>query len=157
MQIETELGPNYTFRNEFQKGCINVVYTSGFVFNFYERFFKRYELTFQQYNILRILRNKHPEPVSTSVLREVMLDKMSDVSRLVSRLEAKGFLTVSPNPVDKRLVNIVISDKGLRLLAEIDKELHVLDSMFQDLTEEEVIQLSNLLDKARASVRKMNL
>ena len=157
MQLETELGENYIFRNPYQKGSINVVYTYSVVFNAYEHFFRQYDITFQQYNILRILRNKYPNAVSSSTLRKLMLDKMSDVSRLTNRLRAKDLLSVTANAVDMRLVNINISEKGLRLLQEIDQQLHVLDSLLQDLTEAEVMQLNHLLDKARTSLRKIRI
>ncbi|WP_187270261.1 MarR family winged helix-turn-helix transcriptional regulator, partial [Pontibacter qinzhouensis] len=156
MQLELELG-SYTFRNERQKGCINIVYTSSLVFNAYEIFFKQYELTFQQYNILRILREENPDPVSTSVLRDRMLDKMSDVSRLVSRLKNKELVNVTANPVDKRLVNIIISAKGLELLKRIDGVIPNMDSMLADLDEQESQMLNTLLDKVRASVRKLKI
>ncbi|MCJ8163534.1 hypothetical protein MKJ04_01685 [Pontibacter sp. E15-1] len=91
--------------------------------------------------------------MSTSFLREKMLDKMSDASRLVSRLAGKGFVVVNQNPVDKRLVNIVISDEAQKLLAEIDTHMHELDAMLQDLSEEEALQLVDLLHKVRLSVQ----
>ncbi|MFT2007556.1 MarR family winged helix-turn-helix transcriptional regulator [Pontibacter sp. 13R65] len=156
MQLELEL-EGYSFRNERQKGCINIVYTSSLVFNTYEIFFKHYELTFQQYNILRILRDEFPDPVSTSVLRERMLDKMSDVSRLVSRLKNKELVSVTPNPIDKRLVNILISEKGLALLKRIDEKIVHMDGMLLELDEQEAQTLNALLDKVRSSVRKLKI
>jgi len=151
MHFENEVGVK--IRNEWQKASLNLLYTYGFLFNGYEAFFKRYGLTSQQYNALRILRDQYPTPISTSGLRDKMLDKMSDTSRLVSRLNAKGFVDVKQNPHDKRLVNIILSEKGQRLMNAIDPELEVLDSMMQGLTEEEATQLSELLNKVRTSVK----
>lgn len=108
----------------------------------------------QQYNTLRILRDQFPKPVSTSFLREKMLDKMSDASRLVSRLGAKGLVDVKQNPSDKRLVNIVISEEGQKMLQKIDKDLHHLDAILQGITEEEAETLVALLCKVRASLKK---
>src|SRR5690606_6991464 len=82
-----------------------------------------------------------------------MLDKMSDTSRLVSRLNAKDLVEVKPNPHDKRLVNILISEKGLRLLEGIDPELTLLDGLLADLTSEESAQLAELLTKVRKSIK----
>ncbi|NEM98842.1 MarR family winged helix-turn-helix transcriptional regulator [Pontibacter burrus] len=151
MHFENEVGVK--IRNEWQKASLNLLYTCGFLFNGYESFFKRYGLTTQQYNALRILRDNYPSPLSTSGLRDKMLDKMSDTSRLVSRLNAKGFVDVKQNPHDKRLVNIVLSEKGHRLMASIEPELDLLDSLMHSLSEEEAKQLSELLNRVRASIK----
>lgn len=151
MHFENEVG--IKIRNEWQKASLNLLYTSGFLFNGYESFFKRHGLTTQQYNALRILRDQYPTPISTSGLRDKMLDKMSDTSRLVSRLNAKGFVDVKQNPNDKRLVNIILSDKGHELMAGIDPELSLLDSLLSELNEEEAAQLSELLSKVRKSIK----
>ncbi|MBC5773444.1 MarR family transcriptional regulator [Pontibacter sp. KCTC 32443] len=151
MHFENEVG--IKIRNEWQKASLNLLYTSGFLFNGYESFFKRYGLTTQQYNSLRILRDQYPNPISTSGLREKMLDKMSDTSRLVSRLNAKGFVEVKQNPHDKRLVNIILSEKGHRLMEAIDPELPMLDGMLNGLTEEEATMLSDLLSRVRGSIK----
>jgi DNA-binding MarR family transcriptional regulator len=151
MKLEKEVG-FVSFRNEWQKASISILHTNGLLYNGYEAFFKKYELTMQQYNLLRILQDQFPHPLSTSALREKMLDKMSDTSRLVSRLNAKGLVEVSQNPADKRLVNILISAKGQRLLEAISNDLMNLDALLQGLTEEEAMQLSSLLTKARESI-----
>jgi DNA-binding MarR family transcriptional regulator len=151
MHFENEVG--IKIRNEWQKASLNLLYTSGFLFNGYESFFKRHGLTTQQYNALRILRDQYPTPISTSGLRDKMLDKMSDTSRLVSRLNAKGFVDVKQNPHDKRLVNIILSEKGHDLMAGIDPELSLLDGLLNDLSEEEATQLSELLSKVRKSIK----
>lgn len=152
---ENEVGLTY-FRNEWQKASISVLYTYGFLINSYEDFFKRYNLTNQQYYALRILRDKFPKPVSTAFLREKMLDKMSDASRLVNRLEAKGLVNVTKNSDDKRLVNILISEQGQHMVGAIDKDLPQLDAMMKDLTEEEASTLVTLLYKVRESVKTVD-
>lgn len=152
MILENEIGIA-SFRNEWQKASVSILYTYGFLSNGYESFFKRHGLTTQQYNALRILRDQYPKPVSTSVLREKMLDKMSDASRLVSRLGTKGLVKVTQNTADKRLVNILISEEGQKLIGSIDKDLHQLDAMMQGLTEEEAKTLVTLLYKVRESLK----
>src|SRR5688500_4810007 len=99
MHFEKEVGLS-SFRNDWQRASLNLLFTHGFVLNSHEAFFKTFDLTAQQYNILRILKEQFPKPVSTSVLRERMLDKMSDASRLVSRLHAKGLVEVTRNSMD---------------------------------------------------------
>ncbi|MBD1396241.1 MarR family transcriptional regulator [Pontibacter sp. JH31] len=152
MQLERQLCM-IAIRNEWQKASLNIILTNSLLINGYEEFFKKNDLTAQQYNILRILRDQFPKPISTSVLRNYMLDKMSDTSRLVSRLKTKGLVDVDRNSSDKRLVNILVSDKGLKLLGLIDLELYKLDNLMQGLSEEEAVQLSNLLEKARMSIK----
>lgn len=153
MHIEKELG--IKIRNEWQRASISLVYTYGMLYNGYENFFKESDLTSQQYNALRILRDRYPDPISTSVLRGHMLDKMSDTSRLVSRLQTKGLVEVKRNSGDKRLVNILITEKGLELLEKIDPKLVNLDALMTGLSEEEVMQLSDLLIKVRASIKSV--
>ncbi|MCC9168337.1 MarR family winged helix-turn-helix transcriptional regulator [Pontibacter harenae] len=152
MMIENEMGIP-AFRNEWQKASIGIVFTYGLLYNGYEKFFKKHGLTSQQYNILRILNDKHPEPVSTSYLREMMLDKMSDASRLVNRLSSKGLVDVSQNPSDKRLVNIVLSDKGVRTCQQVLQDIHNLDAYLKGISEDEAKQLTDLLFKVRESIR----
>jgi DNA-binding MarR family transcriptional regulator len=151
MQSQPSVGV-YAYRNEWQRASLNIIVTNSLLLNSYEEFFKRHDITAQQYNILRILREHFPKPVSTSVLRNHMLDKMSDTSRLVGRLKTKGLVDVERNVSDKRLVNIVISDKGLELLEQIASEFHKVDNLMQGLTEDEATTLANLLEKARESI-----
>jgi DNA-binding MarR family transcriptional regulator len=155
MNLENEIGIT-SFRNEWQKASISILYTYGLLAYRYESFFKRHGLTTQQYNGLRILSDQYPKPVSTSFLREKMLDKMSDASRLVSRLESKGLVNVKQNASDKRLVNILISEEGRKVINAVEGELHQLDALVQELSEEEATTLVNLLEKVRASLNKVD-
>jgi DNA-binding MarR family transcriptional regulator len=142
----------FAYRNEWQRASLNIIVTNSLLLNCYEDFFKKQDITGQQYNILRILREHYPKPISTSVLRDHMLDKMSDTSRLVGRLKTKGLVEVERNASDKRLVNIIISEKGFDLLDQIGGELFKLDNLMQGLSEEEATTLANLLEKARESI-----
>ncbi|GAB3814184.1 MarR family winged helix-turn-helix transcriptional regulator [Pontibacter rugosus] len=155
MILENEIGIS-SFRNEWQKASVSILYTYGYLNNGYENFFKKHNLTTQQYNALRILRDQFPKPVSTSFLREKMLDKMSDASRLVSRLSAKGLVTVTQNPSDKRLVNILISPDGQQIINTIDDDVHQLDGLMNGLSEEEAVKLIELLYKVRESIKSAN-
>lgn len=142
----------FAYRNEWQRASLNIIVTNSLLLNSYEEFFKKQDITGQQYNILRILQEHYPKPVSTSVLRNHMLDKMSDTSRLVGRLKNKGLVEVERNASDKRLVNIVISSSGTNLLEQISNELYKLDNLIQGLTEQEAGTLANLLEKVRQSI-----
>jgi DNA-binding MarR family transcriptional regulator len=103
----------------------------------------------QQYNILRILRGQHPQPATINLLKERMLDKMSDASRIVERLVQKGLVSRCTNERDRRAVDIMINDKGLEILKTLDLELNINNILKNNLSDEEAVQLNILLDKMR--------
>ena len=133
---------------------INLLYTYGCVIEKIKNFLAGDDITHQQFNILRILRGSHPKPLSTLQIRERMLDKMSDTSRIVDRLLVKGLVKKSTCPKDKRLVDIVITEKGQKLLKKIDTEADHIEAIMGPLTETEADQLSGLLDKLRSTGRE---
>ena len=114
--------------------------------------FAKEGLTPQQFNVLRILRGSHPQPLSTLQIRERMLDKMSDTSRIVDRLVLKKLVAKCTCEQDKRLVDVSITEAGLCLLKKMDAEEHQSDDIMQALSEEEAELLSNLLDKVRSTM-----
>lgn len=138
------------FRNEYQKAAINLIYTSGWLSERTRELFAPEDITPQQFNILRILRGSHPHPLSTLQIRERMLDKMSDTSRIVDRLIAKGLVKKGTCKKDRRLVDITISDKGRKLLEKFDTREDELDGILSNLNKKEAIILSDLLDKIRS-------
>jgi DNA-binding MarR family transcriptional regulator len=146
--IEKDIHQN-TFRNAKQKAMINLLFTYGWAIEKIKSFVSQEDITHQQYNILRILRGAHPKPLSTLQIRERMLDKMSDTSRIVDRLIAKELVTKTTCSTDKRLVDVTISDKGIRLLKKLDMESDHINQVMSNLTEGEAEQLSALLDKLR--------
>jgi DNA-binding MarR family transcriptional regulator len=149
MGIEKEIHQQ-TFRNSRQKALINLLYTYGWAIEKIKSFLAKEDITHQQYNILRILRGAHPEPLSTLQIRERMLDKMSDTSRLVDRLVLKELVNKSTCSKDKRLVDVVISEKGQELLRKLDAQSEEMDlRMMGGVSEEEAENLSFLLDKLR--------
>src|SRR5690242_290818 len=119
MGIEKEIHQQ-AFRNHRQKAIINLLYTYGWVIEKIKHFLAQEDITHQQYNILRILRGAHPEPLSTLQIRERMLDRMSDTSRIVDRMIVKDLVQKSTCPKDKRLVDVVITEKGQELLKKLD-------------------------------------
>jgi DNA-binding MarR family transcriptional regulator len=136
------------FRNDYQKAMTNLVLTHNWVMEQFKTQLDTYNLTSQQYNILRILRSSG-KPLSTMQIRERMLDKMSDTSRIVDRLVAKELVQKEVCVSDKRLVDVVISEKGLSLLADLDNQENKLDAILGNLSVEEVRTLNKLLDKVR--------
>jgi DNA-binding MarR family transcriptional regulator len=136
------------FRNEFQKAGINLVYTYNWANEKMKGLFEQFDITAQQFNILRILRGAG-EPLSTMQIRQRMLDKMSDTSRIVDRLLKKDLVKKVTCKSDRRLVDVTITDKGLILLENMDKHNEDMDGIFRNLSESEANTLNLLLDKIR--------
>ncbi len=137
------------FRNVHQKAAINLIYTVGWLRDRTKRFFDEEDITPQQFNILRILRGSFPEPLSTLQIRERMLEKMSDTSRIVDRLITKGLVKKLTCKTDRRLVDVVISDKGKKLLEKLDQHQDEMDAILGNLSEKDANILSELLDRIR--------
>jgi MarR family transcriptional regulator, 2-MHQ and catechol-resistance regulon repressor len=150
MSIENDI-KQAKFRNEFQKAAINLLYTSGWMREKNAGIIEGEGITAQQFNILRILRGSHPSPLSTLQIRERMLDKMSDTSRIVDRLIAKGLVKKNTCKKDRRLVDVNITDKGLKLLERLDVRQDEMDRVLENLTEKDAVALNKLLDKIRST------
>lgn len=148
MRIEDEI-KSTKFEDNYQKVVINVSYTSGWLNNLLRPEFEKFNLTQQQFNILRILRGQYPRPATVNLLKERMIDKMSDASRIVDRLIQKGLVSRCTNKSDRRAVDIRISDEGLNILSKMDIEFRSKQFLKNNLTEAEAAQLSELLDKLR--------
>ena len=149
MKLEEEIKQSTPFRDEYTKLAVNILYTHGWLINTYSNFLKKHSITTPQYNILRILRGQYPDPASISLLKERMLDKMSDASRLVDRLIVKGLVERKICPNDRRKAEVLITKKGLSLLKELDVIDNNLKTTLGNLTEEEAKKLNTLLDKLR--------
>ena len=147
MALENEINQR-KFRNEYQKSAINLVYTYNWVTEKITRIFDEWDITPQQFNILRILRGAG-QPLSTLQIRQRMLDRMSDTSRIVDRLVRKGLVKKSICKMDRRLVDVTITDKGKKLLEKIDQYSEQMDGIMKNLTEEDARTLNELLDKIR--------
>jgi MarR family transcriptional regulator, 2-MHQ and catechol-resistance regulon repressor len=137
------------FRNAHQKAGINLIYTVAWMRDKTKMIFDSEDITSQQFNILRILRGSFPQPLSTLQIRERMLDKMSDTSRIVDRLIVKGLVKKVVCKNDRRLVDVVITDKGKKLLERLDTRQDEIDSILGNLSEKDANILSDLLDKVR--------
>ncbi len=137
------------FENEFQKAVVNILFTSGWVSAQSTQQLKPHGISIQQYNILRILRGQFPNPATVNLLIDRMLDKMSNASRLVEKLRQKELLERRECSMDRRQVDVIITDKGLALLAIIDEENKTYYQSTNHITKEEAQQLNELLDKIR--------
>ena len=148
MGIEQDINQT-SFRNEYQKVAINIIYTFNWMNEKMKAMFDKEEITPQQFNILRILRGAG-KPISTLQIRQRMLDKMSDTSRIVDRLLAKGLVKKNTCPGDKRLVDVSITDKGRKMLERLDLLAPDMDALFNNLSDADAKQLNKLLDKIRS-------
>ncbi|HXB44255.1 MAG TPA: hypothetical protein VNV85_09380 [Puia sp.] len=149
MGIEKDINQQ-RFRNEYQKAGINLIYTYNWVSEKMKILFESHDITAQQFNILRILRGAHT-PLSTLQIRERMLDKMSDTSRIVDRLVLKSLVKKNVCKTDRRLVDITITKKGEKLLEELDMCSDQMDRVLSNLGEEDAKTLNHLLDKIRSA------
>ncbi len=148
MSIEEEIKQT-NFRNVQQKTILNILFTSNWIQNKQKEFFEPFGITGQQYNILRILRGQYPNQISGAEIKNRMLDKNSDVSRLLDRLIGKKLVVKSQCPKDKRASDISISETGLELLQKLDGAIDLQESQLMALSPEEASALSSLLDKSR--------
>lgn len=148
MKIENEIR-QVEFKNRNHKALVNIFYTFNWLYQKQLKILKPFGLTIQQFNILRILRGQYPNPVTIKLLKERMIDKMSDASRLVEKLRAKGLLDRRICDKDRRNVDILITQEGLCLLEQIDKKDKEFDSLVENLDGNEIDKLNYLLDKLR--------
>lgn len=149
MRLEEEIKQEKGFKSQHHKAVVNIMFTDGWVRGLLNDILKPHGLTNQQYNVLRILRGSSPEPLSTSSIRNRMLDKMSDASRIVDRLCKKGLVDRKTCSTDKRLVDVFINDEGLKLLKKIDESMDAFNANLEVITEEEASVLNRILDKLR--------
>lgn len=147
MKIEEEI-KQLKFKSTHQKAIINLLFTASWIQTQQQQFFKSYGITNQQFNILRILKGQYPQAISATEIKSRMLDKNSDVSRLLDRLAAKKLILKQTCPKDKRAADVSITQAGLDILAELDKKQKQIDTVLS-LSEKEAEELSNLLDKGR--------
>jgi DNA-binding MarR family transcriptional regulator len=127
---------------------INFLYTANGMQLHQNQFFKQFDLSPQQYNILRILKGQLPEAATVNLLIDRMLDKSSNASRLVEKLRVKGLVNRVQCEEDRRAVNVKITNKGLLLLDEVASAHHQIE-LLNVLSNEEAKTLNDLLDKIR--------
>ena len=153
MGIEQDIQqPN--FRNDFQKMGINLLFTANWLNEQIGKMLSEEGVTQQQYNILRILRGS-TTPLSTLKIRERMLDKMSDTSRIVDRLIAKELVVKNTCEKDKRLVDITLSPKGISLVDQLDQYNERIDALLKGINESEAQMMNQILDKIRVDPKSV--
>ena len=149
MKIEEEIKQK-KFRSVYHKAHINVLFTASWLSQNSAQLLKPFKISWQQFNILRILRGMYPEPATVKLLTERMIDKMSNASRLVEKLKQKGLVERRVCPSDRRRVDVEITEKGLSVLEDISFIMEQeLNQKMGNLSSEEADQLNQLLDKLR--------
>jgi len=148
MRLEEEI-KQPKFRNEHHKLAVNLIFTYGWFTTLNSKLLCEYNLTSSQFNILRILRGQYPNPATINMLKERMLDKMSDASRLVERLRLKGLVKRELSSSNRRQVDVIITKKGLDILSQMDALNNHQDGILKGLSETEAKNMNDLLDKMR--------
>ena len=149
MSIDKDIKQS-NFKSEHQRAIVNLIFTYNWTTAQLKKLFDKEGLTMQQFNILRIVRGSD-KPLSTLQIRERMLDKMSDSSRIVDRLVIKGLLKKITSKLDKRLVEVSITEKGKKKLQKTDLQEDELQQIVKALSNTEAKTLNKLLDKIRQS------
>lgn len=141
-----------TFKNEFNKVIVNIIFTNNWIHEKQLSIFKPHGLTEPQYNVLRILRGQYPNTSTINLIIDRMLDRMSNASRIVDKLEQKGLVQRAQCKNDRRAVDVTITEKGLNLLEELDVKMATWESQIKGISEEDAEQINTLLDKLRLAV-----
>jgi DNA-binding MarR family transcriptional regulator len=150
MKIEEEIA-QLNFRDEHHKLIVNILYTASWIDLKHSQLLKKYSITPQQYNILRILRGQHPEAATINLLMNRMIDKMSNASRLVDKLKKKGLVERRQSENDRRSVDVLITNEGLKLLKGLDKKLEIEEKkILANISIKEMKLINKVLDKLRS-------
>jgi DNA-binding MarR family transcriptional regulator len=137
------------FNTEYDKAAVNILFTGSWLYNINASRFKRYEITPEQFNVLRILRGTHPTPMMLADITARMIDKSSNATRLVEKLRQKGLVKREICEGNRRQVDISITDKGLTVLKKIDGDSEEWLSTLKNITKTEATELNRILDKLR--------
>ena len=145
--LETLIKLGTPFVNPFYKAVVGILYLETIIMQDLDKYLADYKLTYQQFNILRILRGQYPKGVKHSLLKDRMLHKQSDVSRLVNRLVKMGLVDKQDDPLNRRRLNIKLSEEGLILINAIEINNDQFKSLTNSLSEAEIEKLNLLFDK----------
>lgn len=147
--IEEEIKQEKKFATEYEKAAVNIMFTSGWLYNINAGRMKKHGITPEQFNVLRILRGSYPKPLMLGSVTCRMVDKASNATRLVEKLRQKGYVERELCETNRRQVDIVITAKGLALLTKIDNEQEEWLDTLKGITKAEALELNRILDKLR--------
>ena len=150
MALENEIKQE-KFKSEYNKMIVNLMFTNNWLVSREMELLRPYNLTLSQYNVLRILRGQKGKAATINLIINRMLDRMSNASRIVDRLENKGLVTRKQCKQDKRAVDVLITDKALELLSVLDKKFDEWEKSFKVISLKEAETLNTILDKIRTA------
>lgn len=149
MSIENDIQQD-KFESEHHRMAVNILFTGSWLHNLNALRFKPFDITPEQYNVLRILRGSHPKQLMLAEITSRMIDKSSNATRLVEKLRQKGLVKREICESNRRQVDIIITDKGLNLLLKIDRTTDTWIRTLKNVTRQEALELNRILDKLRA-------
>jgi DNA-binding MarR family transcriptional regulator len=149
MKLEKEIQQSKSFSSEYHKVTINILYTYSWLNSIHLKVFKPHGISTQQYNVLRILRGQLPKPASISLIQDRMIDKMSNASRLVDKLNLKNLVERKKCDIDGRQVDVIITKKGLELIDIIEEYIDAAEVNLKTITIKQAKELNRILDKLR--------
>ena len=149
MEIEKITKSNIKL-DDSKKIILNIIYTQNVITDKFNEIIKPYDLSGEQYNVLRILRGQKGSPANMSIIQERMLSKNSNTTRLIDKLLLKELVTRAVCPNNRRKIEILITNKGLELLKILDPKVAENENQFaENLSNDEKIKLNALLEKYR--------
>lgn len=137
------------FASEREKAIVNISFTQSYLSSLFHTELKEYNISLQQFNVLRILKGQHPKAVSINEINARMIDKMSNCSRLVDKLYTKSLVKRETCSYDKRQLDISLTPQGIKSLNELNEITNAVINRHDSLTDEEYKQLNTLLNKMR--------
>jgi DNA-binding MarR family transcriptional regulator len=151
MTLEKDIKQTKPFKSQIERSLVNIMFTNNWICDRQYKLLKNHGLTIQQYNVLRILKGHHPEPITINGIIDRMLDKMSNASRLVDKLLQKGYVARSYRSDDRRACDVKITEEGLAFIKKVTSEVEDFEESISNLNDSELEQLNSLLDKFRGS------
>ncbi|WP_304235202.1 MarR family winged helix-turn-helix transcriptional regulator [Jiulongibacter sediminis] len=151
MTLEKDIKQTKPFKSQIERSLVNIMFTNNWVCDRQYKLLKNHGLTIQQYNVLRILKGHHPEPITINGIIDRMLDKMSNASRLVDKLLQKGYVARNYRADDRRACDVTITEEGLEFIKNVTSEVEKYEEGISNLSESELEQLNSLLDRFRCS------
>ena len=144
------------FTDEKHKAAINVLYTAYWLKNSFSAAIKKEDLTVEQYNVMRILKGKHPEAMCVKDIGSRIIEKSSNVPRIIDRLVTKKLAKRSPSKIDKRETLVLLTDKGMNVLA---KATALIDQIHNNtgMDEKDAMVLNELLEKLRKTSNSLEV
>ena len=149
MSLETEIKQTRPFQSESEKCIVNITYTNNLITIFYNKIVKDFDISIEQYNVLRILKGQNGAPITINGIIERMLDKMSNASRLVDKLYYKGLVERKQKENNRRACDVTITPKGEAVLKQVNQNLNERIASSLNMEDAELQKLNTLLDKFR--------